>query len=283
MKRFKNYFISNMAFHPPDNSSYTFNPATMKYLFERDLRNILIYFQPVPNSNVSLDTLHEDNTPVILFSHGNAEDVGAYFQYCRWLANKTKCHVLTYDFYNYGLSSAGPSTEDSLLECANTVFEYLLKMRKQIFIVGKSIGTVPSIYLAAQTKDKNILGLILISPLASGVRCLSISHFFSQSMLNSLDGVFGDSLSRIQHVTCPVLFFHGLQDTVVPSSNTDALYAALVSTLSTQEHTLPKFFGTKKQPGTHDNLETTFEKDVVKELYNFITHHQPKTHQPKTN
>lgn len=249
----------------------------MKYLFERDLHSVCIYFQPIPASNVTLSTLQDDDKPVILFSHGNAEDMGAYFDYCRMLASELGCHVLTYDFYNYGLSSPAPSTEDALLECASRVFDFLKDMKKQIFVMGKSIGTVPSIFLAAENKNSGIVGLILVSPLASGVRCLSISHLFTTSMLKSLDGVFGDSLERIKRVTCPVLFLHGLQDTVIPPDNTNALYAALTKSLSTQEHTLPKFFGTKKNPGTHDNLEIVFKKDFMQEIRNFIKHFQGKS------
>ena len=245
----------------------------MQYIFMPELREVLVYFQCVPDTEVTLETLHQDKRPVILFSHGNAEDVGSYFNYCRWLATKTNCHVLTYDYFNYGLSSMAPTNEEYMLQCATAVYNFVKSKSSCIFLVGKSIGTVPSIYLASLFSE-NIAGLVLISPLASGIRCLSISHFLTQSMLSSFDSVFGDSLSRIVDVKCPVLFLHGLQDTVVPSYNTDVLYKALVQNVSQKNAQLPVFFGNQKNPGTHDNLETKFEQLFVRALCDFIHIHQ---------
>lgn len=241
----------------------------MQYVFERDLRSIIVYFQSVPQSGVTLNTLGPESKPVILFSHGNADDIGAYFNYCRDLATSTKCHVLTYDYYNYGLSSTASTSEDMLLEASEAVFKFLKSKNVQIIVYGKSIGTVPSIFLAA---DSNVIGLVLVSPLASGVRCLNISHFMTKKMLNSFDSFFGDSISRIKKVKCPVIFFHGLQDTVIHCENTSILYSELCKSpfQAHNESELPHFFGTYKNPGTHQNLETTFRSEFFSCLTRFV-------------
>lgn len=280
MNRIKDYCVAQLAFHPPQTCTYTFNPTNMKYLIEPELKEVLIYFQPIPDSGVTfqnIETLKYDERPVILFSHGNAEDVGSYFNYCRWMANKFNCHVLTYDYYNYGLSSTASCSEESLLEAATSVYKYLKKLNVKLCLVGKSIGTVPSIFIASTfNNDENILGLILISPLASGIRCLSISHFLTESMVSSFDSIFGDSLSRIKDVNCLVLFLHGLQDTVISSDNTSVLYSALTTANKKKAHPLPKFFGSAKKPATHCNLETVFEESFVRHLQNFLAHIIPE-------
>lgn len=267
----KNYLVGHLAYHPPPEPTYTFNKNNMHYLIIDDLKYIVLYFQPLPSSGITLNTLGDDKRSVLLFSHGNADDLGAYFNYCRNLSTQTNCHVLTYDYFNYGHSSKSDNSEDCLLRPIHAVYKFLSKKNCDIFLVGKSIGTVPSIEAAANAKNQTHLkGLILISPLASGVRCLSVAHYLPNFLLHSCDTVFGNSIQRIKSVKCPVLFLHGLQDQIVPCENTSLLYDTLAQSNPLANLTLPVFFGSLKNPGTHSNLEDNFEQTFFKALNNFI-------------
>ena len=164
----------------------------------------------------------------MLFSHGNADDIGTVQEYTHWLAKTFNCNVMTYDYVNYGCSSQGKTNEANMQSAITAVFEYMttpeqdggLGIRQdRIMLLGKSLGTAPTVYLASQLMstecEQRIKGVILMSPLASGVRALVPGSIASKRILSMFDGMFCPSLDLVKKIRVPVFIIHGYDDTVI--------------------------------------------------------------------
>jgi pimeloyl-ACP methyl ester carboxylesterase len=169
---------------------------------------------------------------ILFFLHGNSEDVASGNSYCQWLADKTQSNVVTCDYPGYGFSTGEP-TEDGMDSAAFAVLDFALcKLRHkmhEIIIIGKSIGSTPAISLASQAGCSDLGGVVLIAPVASGVRCFSASSSLPTFILTNMDTWVLPNITRISNVACPVQFVHGLEDNVVPIANSRMLIAAMRS------------------------------------------------------
>eukprot|EP00884_Botryococcus_braunii_P006119 jgi/Botrbrau1/15508/Bobra.0225s0001.3 len=106
--------------------------------------------------------------PTILFSHGNAVDLGVLLGFFRELGRDLNVAVMCYDYTGYGGSSGKPSVENTLADI-DAVYEWLRNQGadpSDIVLYGQSVGSGPTGYLAA--KEPRLAGVILHSPLASG-------------------------------------------------------------------------------------------------------------------
>lgn len=107
---------------------------------------------------------------VLLFSHGNAVDLGQMASFFIGLGTRLKCNIFSYDYSGYGVSEGRPS-EANLYADIDTAFHVLRTKYGQspedIILYGQSIGTVPTVDLAARYE---VAGVILHSPLMSGMR-----------------------------------------------------------------------------------------------------------------
>jgi len=168
-------------------------------------------------NNESISAIYKPNTKsqyTLLFSHGNAEDIGqnlSYFKSCQ----KNGLSVFAYDYRGYGTSDGQPSeinTYKDILAAYNYLVTNLEMDPNNIIVHGRSVGSGPSCYLASK---KPVGGLILESAFTSIHRVA-----FGRSM--PLDPF--NNLSRIESITCPVLVIHGKQDSVIPISHGGALY-----------------------------------------------------------
>ncbi|CAE7239081.1 Abhd17a, partial [Symbiodinium pilosum] len=117
----------------------------------------------------------------ILYSHGNAEDVGLHLDYIDALAEYTGADVFSYEYVGYSLSRlAGHSpSEDGCIRSIDAAWRYLVDEEKippkRIVIFGRSIGSGPSVDLASRSQVEgtefsplDAAGVILQSPLESG-------------------------------------------------------------------------------------------------------------------
>ena len=110
----------------------------------------------------------------LLYSHGNAEDLGMMYNRMKELARVLGCNVMAYEYAGYGLSE--PQTECSEDLCYRSIdaaYSYLVNVMKippkKIVLYGRSLGSGPSCYMAKKTADegKSVGGLILHSPFLS--------------------------------------------------------------------------------------------------------------------
>ena len=212
-----------------------------------------------------------DYTPsanIIIFLHGNADDLSTCHAYTQWLADITQSNVLAVDYPGYGFSSGdGNTTEENMNWSAEAVFEFAVSKLQHsvdsVIIVGKSLGTVPAIYMSAQYYCANLAGLLLISPLASGARCVLPAFTGNLSkIMPYFDNVFANSLHRIRSTECPVLIIHGINDSVVPVNNAHALAAAIKA----QAYYPPLFI-----EADHNDIEAKFQSLMVTSCQDFVS------------
>lgn len=160
---------------------------------------------------------------VILFCHGNAEDLGMCFPFVRHMRDQFKMNVLAVEYPGYGLlhGIATPS-EPALKEVVLTAFRFILDELKvayeQIILFGRSVGSGPSVFLASRFP---VGGLILVAAFAS-VREAAKS-LVGTLLAQVLEERF-PNLALIGNVSCPTLFIHGEKDSLVPPWHSVALF-----------------------------------------------------------
>ena len=106
----------------------------------------------------------------ILFSHGNAVDLGQMSSFYIGLGSRINCNIFSFDYSGYGASSGKPSEKNIYadIECAWKTLRNRYGINPQnIILYGQSIGTVPTIDLASRYE---VGAVILHSPLMSGMR-----------------------------------------------------------------------------------------------------------------
>ena len=159
-----------------------------------------------------------DATITILFSHGNAEDLGMMHERMKGMARELNVNIMCYDYTGYGYATGSPS-EDMCYRNIESAYSYLRNILGipacQIVLFGRSLGSGPSCYLAAKTAHdgESVAGLILHSPFLSIYRIV-----VNSSNLGMVGDMFPNA-NRAPDIRCPTLIIHGTEDTVVPFSH----------------------------------------------------------------
>lgn len=157
--------------------------------------------------------------PTILYSHGNGCDLGQVKELMKLLSKKLNVNIISYDYPGYGLSPGIPS-ERSCYQAISKVCSLLISEKiKNIILMGQSIGTGPTSWLACQLCqkrvppefEKNPIGVILITPFISA---LSVMSSTARSVSGLLD-IF-DNEHHLGLVDRPVLIIAGTEDSVTP-------------------------------------------------------------------
>mmetsp|Transcript_26887 Transcript_26887/g.47436 ORF Transcript_26887/g.47436 Transcript_26887/m.47436 type:complete len:291 (+) Transcript_26887:73-945(+) len=204
--------ISSLLFQPPP-PTYL-HPSRHFWLNTAGGSRIPAFFIERPNAQVT-----------ILFSHGNAEDLGMIYDWFNDLARVLRVNIMAYDYTGYGKSNGSPC-EESCYSDIEAAYQYLLDVRRlqpeKIVLYGRSLGSGPSCYLASKTakEGQSVGGVILQSPLLSAYR---VAFDFRFTMV-------GDKFPNIDyapHIKCPVFIVHGTQDEVVPFWHGEDLFMSL--------------------------------------------------------
>ena len=154
-----------------------------------------------------LPSLNNKSRQLIIYFHGNGEDLGTIYTVCDHLRTALNLNLLAVEYPDYGIyeDPEGPS-EEKILSDAELVYNFVqdvVKLKeKDIFVMGRSLGSGPSTHLAAKF---NPGCLILVSPYTSIKSVASdkvgfLSHLLAQQF---------DNLSKMHSVTCPTFILHG--------------------------------------------------------------------------
>jgi fermentation-respiration switch protein FrsA (DUF1100 family) len=158
---------------------------------------------------------------LILFFHGNGGH-RAYRAHWYALAASLRADVLTIDYHGYGDSGGHPS-ETALLMDAESAWDYATKQLNyqpsQIFVLGESLGGGVAVQLAAMVCNRKQVpgGLILVATFSSMLDVARLHYWWLPVRLVLADRYRSDK--KIGSVTCPILQFHGDQDTLIPIDN----------------------------------------------------------------
>lgn len=176
---------AKLAFLPPD-PTYAFTPDETGSKFsltlteraewqysEREKENIEGFYSRTTRGN-RIACLFVRCSPnarfTILFSHGNAVDLGQMSSFYLGLGTRINCNIFSYDYSGYGVSGGKPS-EKNLYADIDAAWQALRTRYgispENIILYGQSIGTVPTVDLAARYE---VGAVVLHSPLMSGMR-----------------------------------------------------------------------------------------------------------------
>lgn len=148
----------------------------------------------------------------ILFSHGNAVDLGQMSSFYYGLGSRLDCNIFTYDYSGYGASGSTP-TEKNLYSDIQAAWNALrIKYGispSNIILYGQSIGTVPTVDLASKY---DCAGVVLHAPLMSGMRVA-----FNTSRTWWCDAF--PTIDKVHKIGSLVLVIHGTDDEVIDISH----------------------------------------------------------------
>jgi|AGSF01.1.fsa_nt_gi Hydrolases of the alpha/beta superfamily len=200
------YFYSERLIFVPQPSSYQLTPEFFTLKTAKDVKITALYL-PNPKAKYT-----------ILYSHGNAEDLGDN----RFLLEQFRqmgFAVFSYDYPGYGISEGKPS-ELGAYQAIDASYNYLTQQLKippnQIIVYGRSVGGGPSVDLASR---QPVAGLILESTFISTFRVkIDLPLYPFDKFAN---------LSKIPLIKAPVLVIHGTVDQVIPFSHGQRLFAAI--------------------------------------------------------
>lgn len=193
-----------ILFVPPA-SSYEASLSGLEMLETSEKESIaFLYIPPAPGKKT------------LLFSHGNAEDMGNYLSWFQQLRNDG-LGVAAYDYPGYGQSIGKPS-EASCERAILAVWKRLSERGvdpKEIILMGRSVGSGPSVWLAG---NQEAAGMILLSPFKSA--------FTTVTHVPILPGDRFPNLKRMKSLDLPLLVIHGTEDRVIKASHGEALVEA---------------------------------------------------------
>lgn len=206
-----------------------------------------------------------ESEKIVIFMHGNADDIASCKSYGKWLADHLQLKVMLLDYPGYGYSSGEPS-EEGMEHAAFAVMEYVTcKLgfdASNVLLLGKSIGSYPAVSLAAHPAfSKYIRGLILVSPVASAARCVVDARYVPDFVLRRLDQIALSNVLHVGRVEAPIFIVHGLQDEIVSVENAHALIAH-----SAAESYYPPLF----LEAGHNDIESKHQAAVLEALSAFV-------------
>ncbi|KAG6779161.1 hypothetical protein NC652_011058 [Populus alba x Populus x berolinensis] len=161
------------------------------------------------NEIVAVHIKHPRASATLLYSHGNAADLGQMFELFVELSNRLRINLMGYDYSGYGQSSGKP-TECNTYADIDAAYKCLKEQYgvkdDQLILYGQSVGSGPTVDLSSRLP--NLRGVVLHSPILSGMRVLyPVKRTYWFDIYKNID--------KIGMVTCPVLVIHGTSDEVV--------------------------------------------------------------------
>lgn len=249
---------ARFAFFPPTPPSYG--------VVEKEQGGVLELTQVPTRSNVEarrlqtkkgngIIAMHVRNPSAkltLLYSHGNAADLGQMYELFVELSSHLGVNLMGYDYSGYGQSSGKPSEQNTYADI-EAVYRCLIETygacEEDIILYGQSVGSGPTCDLASRLP--RLRAVVLHSPIMSGLRVMyPVKHTYWFDIYKNID--------KIPSVKCPVLVIHGTSDEVVDCSHGKQLW----------EHCKEKYEPLWVKGGNHCNLE--LYPEYIKHLKKFV-------------
>jgi hypothetical protein len=136
--------------------------------------------------------------------------------------------VLAIDYRGYGQSQGDFPSENMVYADSRAAWNYLTQVRgispEQIIIYGESLGGAIALDLAVRHPEAG--GLIVQSTFTSMAETVKRMNYLGIFPIDLLLTQRFDSISKVRRLSVPVLFLHGMKDTVVPFDMSQRLYKA---------------------------------------------------------
>ncbi|KAL2522984.1 alpha/beta-hydrolase superfamily protein [Forsythia ovata] len=154
----------------------------------------------------------------LLYSHGNAADLGQMYDLFSELSIHLRVNLMGYDYSGYGQSTSKPSEQNTYADI-EAVYRCLQETygvkEEDIILYGQSVGSGPTLDLASRLS--RLRAVVLHSPIMSGLRVMyPVKRTYWFDIYKNID--------KIPLVQCPVLVIHGTADDVVDCSHGKQLW-----------------------------------------------------------
>lgn len=233
--------ITKIVFQPPD-PTYSKDPN-------------LIWLNTSEHEVIPAFFIDRDAKFTLLFSHGNAEDLGMIIQYFREVSHILEVNIFAYEYTGYGMSTGEPH-EVAVYADIEAAFKYLRDIIgipwTEVVLYGRSIGSGPSIHLATRTA---VRAMVLQSPLLSIYRVAMNSRF-------TLPGDMFSNVDKIGQVKCPTYIIHGTKDDIIPFWHAEDLVANCRQGIAYPPYIV--------ENGGHNNLEIVARQPFYDNFHKFL-------------
>lgn len=242
-------FIERLAFLPPFPPTYTEFNEDLQWVSFPELpgEDIPVFWVKVPGSTLT-----------VLYSHGNAEDLGTLMRWITELAERLRVNIVGYDYTGYGPRAKTPPSEHYCFRNIRAVYDWLTVDQKvspqRIVLLGKSLGSGPTCELASTVPVKAV---ILQSAFVSAARVV-----LPMSPFDYFGDIFVNWSKVASFKTDKIFMIHGDQDRVVPFSHGETL-----NSLIDEGKRHPPLF---LQGAGHNNVETAFLPEYYAGLSKFL-------------
>lgn len=170
---------AKFAFFPPSPASYRLITDEMTGLLVMNpfphRENVEISKLPTRRGTeiVAMYVRHPMATSTLLYSHGNAADLGQMYELFIELSIHLKVNLMGYDYSGYGQSTGKPSEHNTYadIEAAYKCLEETYGAKQEdVILYGQSVGSGPTLDLAARLPQ--LRAVVLHSPILSGLRVM---------------------------------------------------------------------------------------------------------------
>lgn len=220
--------MKNTIYQPPTPS---YQKASVHFIKSVRGDKIALRCISPEDGEFNLQCKYRDSRRVILYSHGNAIDIGGCYEICDVLAHMLDAHVIVYDYPNYGASSKTAMCESALNSSIESVYNRCVEIEippEKLVLVGQSLGSVPTLHLASRVYAR-YGAIVLISPLASAYRAVTVidDAWVPAFLSPRLDGLLFNNLKAIENVHASVAIVHGFDDDVIDISSAELLHSKI--------------------------------------------------------
>lgn len=165
-----------------------------------------------------------ESTKILLYFHGNAEDVALTRELLNVIQEQLQVHVLVMEYEGYGVYE-GTTSAKSVLYDSELVFQYVMNVIRfpanDIIVFGRSIGSGPASFLASKHP---IHSLILMSAFTS---LRAVVKGFAGPLLQYIVAERFPNKELMRKVKCPVFLMHGKKDNLVSCKQAEELESVL--------------------------------------------------------
>ncbi|KAG8384561.1 hypothetical protein BUALT_Bualt04G0130600 [Buddleja alternifolia] len=215
---------AKFAFFPPNPPSYevAVEAATgklkMTEVAEKENVDVLKVKTKRGNEIVAVYVKNPAAKLTLLYSHGNAADLGQMYDLFNELSIHLRVNLMGYDYSGYGQSTGKPNEQNTYadIEAAIKCLQETYGVKEEdIILYGQSVGSGPTLDLASRLS--RLRAVVLHSPIMSGLRVMyPVKHTYWFDIFKNID--------KIPLVQCPVLVIHGTADDVVDCSHGKQLW-----------------------------------------------------------
>ncbi|XP_051141192.1 uncharacterized protein LOC127258405 [Andrographis paniculata] len=215
---------AKFAFFPPNPPSYgvavdeATGKARMTGVAEKENVDVLRVKTKRGTEIVAVYVKNPAAKLTVLYSHGNAADLGQMYDLFNELSIHLHVNLMGYDYSGYGQSTGKPSEQNTYadIEAAYECLQQTYGVKEEdIILYGQSVGSGPTLDLAFRLSK--LRAVVLHSPILSGLRVMyPVKHTYWFDIYKNID--------KIPLVQCPVLVIHGTKDDVVNCSHGKQLW-----------------------------------------------------------